>query len=102
MNPSDIALLQRAAMAADYVYRTDLSYDDGLVIDEGVLWNPLVDGNHAIALAAEVQIFTLHHTRFHQIYMNLLEEGFEPANALQRAIVEMAAEIHARTLRWIK
>lgn len=101
MTPVDIELLQRAATAAGYAYRQDLAYDDGLVIDDGVVWNPLKNADHAIVLAAETRIFTLYHRRFHQIYVNLLEQGFELANALQRAIVETAGELPERSA-WIR
>lgn len=88
----EIELLQRAAKAVGFKYRQDLTLDGGLVIDGGVIWNPLYDGNHAISLAAETQLFSFHFVRFHQILINCIEEGMEADSAIRNAIVQTVAE----------
>lgn len=56
-------------------------------------WNPIDDGDDALNLAVDAGVLTQHYARLHQIYINYLEEGSEPREAMRLAIVQTVAEI---------
>lgn len=56
-------------------------------------WNPIDDGDDALNLAVDAGVMTLHYTRLHQVYMNRLEEGAAPREAMRLAIVQTVAEL---------
>lgn len=51
LNADDRKLLELAAFTAGFSVRTDLTPESGVIVDGGVLWNPLEDGDAALKLA---------------------------------------------------
>lgn len=54
-------LLEMAAKAVGYMARTDLPYSDGIIINDGVLWNPADDDGDSRRLEVSLKI---HHRRY--------------------------------------
>lgn len=102
LTSADRRLLELAARAVGYLVRTDLTYNDGIVIDEGVIWNPLDNDGSAFRLAV---MLANTYDNFHSIVWNWTHrdirvfaggcEGYgrDPREATRRAIVIAAAEI---------
>ena len=116
---SDRELLELAAKASGNSVRTDLTYEAGIVINDGVIWNPLTDDGDALRLAVKLMLpltFLNRQTAkstpnnkygkelwvdcgsywdsSHSMYYPFSEKyGDDPYAATRRAIVRAAAEI---------
>ena len=101
---SDRELLELAAKAAGHSVRTDLTYEAGIVIDDGIIWNPLADDGDALRLAVKLRIVIdrseVKPAAFcYCDYKDQATEGFvenhgnDPYAATRRAIVRAAAGI---------
>ncbi len=95
----DRELLELVVRVTGHSVRTDIIHDKGIVINTGVLWNPLEDDGDALRLAVKLGIQVTPGTetnRFSVTFGNqqiLEERGPDPYAATRRAIVRAAAEI---------
>ena len=96
---TDKELLELAAKAAGYSVRTDITYADGVVVNDGAIWNPLTDDGDALRLAVKMNLLIdsdynggvgVGSASFEEVW-----EGKEndPYAATRRAIVRATAEI---------
>lgn len=105
---NDRELLELAAKAAGYMVRSDLTYGDGIIINDGVLWNPLTDDGDALRLAVKLGMDVYVDTHpdgcqcveaysvtydLHMKHRQIISIGSDPYAATRCAIVSSAAEI---------
>lgn len=112
MSPAELReLLELAAKAAGYSVRTDLTYEAGIVIDDGIVWKPHTDDGDSrrlgVALLIEIQFGVtysvaatkwLYDWRIRQArdqISEVVEYGphDDPCAATRLAVLRVAAEI---------
>lgn len=96
-------IVERAAVAAGYGYRADLSYEDGVVLDNGRIWNPYTNLDHAMALAVALN-YKLDFPGNGYVYITDPAGGAiyrrpvshsDPTNGVCRAVTEKAGRIQS-------
>ena len=92
---TDKELLELAAKAAGYSVRTDITYADGVVVNDGAIWNPLTDDGDALRLAVKLGLIVEAGRCWHSKHGPAFGEDLLAGDmaATRRAIVRAAAEI---------
>ena len=93
---TDRELMELAAKASGNSVRTDLTYEAGIVINDGVIWNPLTDDGDALRLAVKLKIGSIWALQqWGNENMDDADSAYEQDHyaATRRAIVRAAAEI---------
>lgn len=98
MTREERILIERAARAAGHRYRTAPACDEGIILEDGSIWNPLKNNNDLIGLILALGISF----RFVSTYQEGIEayDGINPAcyevlidaRSLNLAIVRCAAQ----------
>ncbi len=95
---NDRELMELAAKASGNSVRTDLTYEAGIVINDGVIWNPLTNDGDALRLVVKLGLTLVVESdmvfcRNQRSDKAFREQSNDPYAATRRAIVRAAAEI---------
>lgn len=86
-------LLEKAAKAVGYSARTDLTYEDGVVVDGGIVWKPHTDDGASrrlqVALGISVTPYPIYSLPKHSVIAKQHRNGGQMREANPTEVVEV-------------